>query len=235
MSNGLVGIETDPQLAWFVLRASGLVLLVVYTVATALGIASRAGRAGRWVPRFLSSDLHRRISLFSAALLFAHVATAVLDNYVVITWTDGVVPFVGTYRRLWLGLGTLALDVLLALVVTSLLRHRIGHSAWQAVHFGVYAAWPLMVLHALGIGTDARKPGVLLVTLGCVVVVLLSVVARLLDAPGRLGPVRLAAMVSLPLLLVGLVAWTRQGPLAPGWSQRAGTPPPTSSSAGSAK
>ena len=234
MRTGLVGVQTDPQLAWFVLRASGLVLLVVYTLSTALGIASRAGEAGRWVPRFVTNDLHRRVSLFSMALLLAHVATAVLDNYVVITWTDGVVPFAGSYRPLWLGLGTLALDVLLAVVVTSLLRHRIGHRTWLVVHYAVYAAWPLMVLHALGTGTDARRPSVLLVTLGCVVVVLLAVVARLLDAPGRLGPARLAAMVSLPLLLVGLVAWTRQGPLAPGWSHRAGTPPPAAST-GSAK
>jgi methionine sulfoxide reductase heme-binding subunit len=39
---------------------------------------------------------------------------------------DLIVPFGATYRPMWTGLGTLVVDLLIALVVTSLLRHRLG-------------------------------------------------------------------------------------------------------------
>lgn len=224
VSAALFELSLDPKLAWYLTRASGLVLLVLLTLAVLLGVGSTVSPAGGRLPRFVATDLHRRVSLLAVAFLAVHIATSVADSWATITWVDAVVPFVGSYRPVWLGLGTLAVDLLLAVVVTTLLRHRLGPRPWRAVHLLAYLAWPVAVLHGLGTGSDVRRTWVLVLTLGCVGAVLLAVSHRLLAVDGALGRPRLAALVLLPLVPIALAVWALGGPLAPGWSQRAGTP-----------
>ena len=97
---------TDGPFLWYANRGTGVVILVLLTLTTVLGVLSRRGDAHGRVPRFLTQSLHRRVALISSALLLAHVATAVVDEYVDIRWWQAVVPFVATYRPLYLGLGT---------------------------------------------------------------------------------------------------------------------------------
>jgi sulfoxide reductase heme-binding subunit YedZ len=157
---------------WYASRSAGLVSLVLLTTTLLLGISgvARAGTA-RW-PRFALARLHRNLSLLTVAFVALHVATAVLDGYVDIRWVDVAVPFRADYEPLWLGLGAVALDLLAALIVTSLLRTRLGLRAWRAVHLCAYACWPLAVVHGLGIGgADSTTGWVLAPTLTCVAAV----------------------------------------------------------------
>ncbi len=97
------------------------------------------------------------MALLSVVVLGVHVATAVADSYVDIRWWQALLPWLGTtYQPLWLGLGTLALDLLLVVTLTSLLRTRLRHRSWRAVHLLAYAAWAAGLVHGLGIGTDVR-------------------------------------------------------------------------------
>lgn len=96
---------------WFVSRSSGLVLLVLLSVVMMLGVATQAGWAPRGWPRFVLAELHRTLSLFAVALLALHVLTAILDRYVSIGWAATVIPFLSPYRRLAIGLGTVAADL----------------------------------------------------------------------------------------------------------------------------
>ncbi len=80
------------------------------------------------------------------------------------------VPFMSSYKTFWLGLGAVAADLLIALAVTSLLRQRIGHRAWRAVHWCGYLCWPVALVHSAGIGTDAARSWVFYLTIGCVAV-----------------------------------------------------------------
>ena len=176
----------------------------------------------RW-PRFVTAALHKNVSLLVMVLLAIHIVTSVLDGFVTIRWIDVVVPFVSAYRAVWLGLGALAFDMLLALVITSLIRARIGYPAWRAVHWAAYACWPVALLHGLGTGSDTRLGWVLLLNLGCLVAVLAAVWWRLAVGWDG-GGVRAAAAfasVTAPLLML---AWLVTGPLRTGWAHRAGTP-----------
>lgn len=158
---------------WYASRALGLVALVLLSSVAVLGLLV-AGRRPR-VPYVLTA-LHRSLSLLAVALVALHVTANVTDSYVPIRWSDAVVPFVSAYRPFWLGLGTVALDLILALAVTSLLRTRLGSRAWRAVHWVAYASWPVAVAHGLGIGTDDRI--VLVLTILCGAVVLAAAVRR---------------------------------------------------------
>jgi DMSO/TMAO reductase YedYZ heme-binding membrane subunit len=83
-----------------------------------------------------------------------------------------------TYEPLWLGLGSAALDVMLLVVATSLLRGRLGPRAWHGVHVLGYLAWPLAMAHSVGIGTDATSSWGRQVGIGCLATVAAASLVR---------------------------------------------------------
>jgi methionine sulfoxide reductase heme-binding subunit len=166
---------------WFVSRGSGLVLLVLFSVVMALGAATRMGSAPlRW-PRFAVAELHRTLSLFAVALLALHVVTAILDPFVRIGWAATVLPFLSPYRTVAIGLGTLAVDLGGAVLLTSLFRQRLGFRAWRAVHWLAYLAWPVAFIHSLTAGNDLHIWWVALIECGSAAMVATAVLARLLS------------------------------------------------------
>jgi len=167
---------------WLATRATGLVALLLLTASVLLGVLT-AGRFStrRW-PRFLTVGLHRNISLLVLAFLTLHVGTTVLDSYVSIPAAAVVIPFASSYRTGWLALGTVACDLLLALLATSLVRSWLGFRAWRRVHWLAYACWPVALAHGLGAGTDRSTRWVFGVTLGCIASVAAGTAWRLVTA-----------------------------------------------------
>jgi DMSO/TMAO reductase YedYZ heme-binding membrane subunit len=177
---------------WYATRATGLVTLLLLTASVLLGILT-AGRftAGSW-PRFLSQGLHRNVSLLVLVFLTLHVGTTVLDTYTSIPLAAAFVPFASGYKPAWLSLGAVALDLLAALVLTSLARRWIGHRYWRTLHWLAYACWPVAVAHGLGIGTDREATWVLVLSAACVTSVLCLAGWRMVTAvrapsPGARG------------------------------------------------
>lgn len=204
---------------WVLMRSTGLVALVLLTAVVVLGVGATVRRpAGR----ALRQGVHADLALLAVLLVAVHVATAVLDDTAEVALSDVVVPFAAGYRPVWTGLGTLAVDLLLATVLTSAVRLRLGPRAWRSVHLLAYAAWPVSVLHGLGAGSDAASPLPVGLTAACVAAVLAALVARASRAP---SPARLVSLL-LALALTGAgAAWAVQGPLAPGWSERPAAAP----------
>jgi sulfoxide reductase heme-binding subunit YedZ len=215
-----------PSPLWYLSRGAGAITLVLLSASVILGITGTLRwRLGSSTPRFVVDGLHRNVSLLVVVLLAAHVVTSLLDPFAHLRVLDAVVPLASRYRPLWLGLGALALDLLVALIVTSALRARLGLRAWRAVHWAAYACWPVAVLHGVGTGTDARSAWLQAMTAVCVAGVVAALAARLLRGwPTRAG-LRLGALGLVAAAVVGAVAFAVQGPLKPGWAQRAGTPP----------
>ena len=139
---------------WYTARGTGVVSLLLLTVVVLLGIGSRAGRPVFGLPRFAVSLVHRNASLMACVLIVIHVTTLLTDPYAHLKLLDLIVPFDAAYRPAWVGLGTTALDLVVAIVVTSLLRRRLGARTWRAVHWFAYAMWPIAWLHGIGSGTD---------------------------------------------------------------------------------
>ena len=178
-------MTTGSQYLWFVSRGSGLVLLVLFSAVIVLGVATRTGSAPpRW-PRFAIAELHRTLSLFAVALLVLHVVTAILDPFVTIGWAATLLPFASPYRTLAIGLGTLAVDLGGAVLLTSLVRQHLGQRAWRAVHWLAYLAWPVALVHSLTAGNDLGIWWVALIEVGSAAAVAAAVLARVF---GRVGP-----------------------------------------------
>jgi sulfoxide reductase heme-binding subunit YedZ len=157
------------------------------------------------------------------AMLAIHIVTTLLDPFPRIAVLAALVPFATDYRPLWMGLGTVASDVLIAIMITSILRHRLGYRAWRGVHWAAYACWPVAVLHGIGTGSDTKATWMLVLTLASVAAVLAAVLARVARA-GTSPSARIGATSAATLSVLGLGVWLPSGPLASGWARRAGTP-----------
>jgi len=220
----MVFAASSPSPLWFITRGTGAISLVLLTLTAALGIANvRRTRIGD-TPRFVLDSVHRSASLLAVSFVAVHILTTLLDGYARITPLDVVIPFGSTYRPVWLGLGAVAFDLLIAIVVTSLVRRRLGYRAWRTTHWLAYASWPVALVHGLGTGTDTRTHWMLLLAADCVAVMLAAVMLRVSAGWPEHVVARLSAAGAAALVPLGLVAWLPSGPLAAGWAKRAGTP-----------
>jgi methionine sulfoxide reductase heme-binding subunit len=163
---------------WYLGRGSGVVSLVLLTVVVVLGIAGRSGRTVGGLPRFAVAAVHRAASLLSVVFLAVHVLTLLFDPYAQLSVLSVVVPFTAETEPFWYGLGAVGLDLIVALVVTSLLRHRMPPRVWKGVHLAAYLAWPVALAHGLGSGTDAGSAWMLALTGVCVAAVTGALVWR---------------------------------------------------------
>lgn len=163
---------------WYMSRATGVVSLVLMSMVVIIGLlVNRQGRLPG-LPAFAVLGLHRYLSLLSITFIAVHIATAVLDSFVNISVAAAVIPFVSAYEPLWLGLGAVAFDLMIAIIVTSLLRAHIGRRTWRAVHWLAYGSWPVAVVHSIYSSQDMQRGPLLGVALACILAVLIAVVWR---------------------------------------------------------
>jgi sulfoxide reductase heme-binding subunit YedZ len=163
---------------WYTARGTGFVAVILLSITFALGIVTTMRWSTQQWPRFVSAALHKNISLLAVVFLVIHIATTTLDSVSPVHLLNAIIPFTGTYRPLAIGLGVVAIDLLAALVVASLLRRRIGLQIWRAVHWTAYACWPLAMLHGFAAGTDAATTWARAVYIACAGLVGISVAWR---------------------------------------------------------
>lgn len=215
---------SSPSWFWYATRGLGAATLIVLTCTVVLGIVTATRWIGQSTPGFVAADLHRNLSLLALFLLGAHIVTTVIDPFAHISVRDVIIPFGAAYRPVWLGLGVAAMEVMVAIAATSLLRGRVGPRAWRLIHWAAYASWPLAVVHGLGTGSDARAPWFIGVVVACVAAVLLALLQRIREGQPATLFIRVAAGVAVAVVLVGGTGWAFSGPLQAGWSAKAGTP-----------
>ena len=167
---------------WALGRGTGIVALVMFTITLVLGIVTRSGRSVGGLGRFGVADVHRTAALTGTGLVAVHVGSLLFDPYAQLHLLDLVLPFLGSYRPLYLGLGTLAVDLLAVVTVVSLLRHRVGPRVFRTVHWLTYLLWPVALVHALGTGTDAASVWMTGLAVACFTAVTAAVGWRLLPS-----------------------------------------------------
>ncbi len=190
---------------WYATRSTGLMALILLTLTMVMGIATTTRLSSRKWPGFAQQELHRRISMMSVVFLGVHVLTSVMDTYVHIGWIAVVVPFTSGYSRFWVGVGAVALDLMLAVWATSLLRARMRAGTWRAVHWLAYLCWPVALAHTFGMGTDAGESWVVVLGAACVAAVGAALAWRFW-VTARQGAARRAAAPAIAASLPGTPA-----------------------------
>lgn len=160
--------EVSP--VWVVERATGLTALVLLSLATFLGAVTSAGWHSKRFPEVRAVSLHRNISLLSLCFLVVHVLAVVFDSYVDVPFIAAFVPFTSEYDELGVALGTIAFDLVLALILTGYLRDKINRRLWRWIHDLTYLCWALATVHALMAGFE-RTLTIFVAVIGIIIVV----------------------------------------------------------------
>ena len=197
---------TSSPIDWYAARAAGITayLLLSGVVLVGLTMATKKPLA-RW-PRFALEDVHRFGGLLVGAFVAIHVVTIAIDSWLPFTLGSLVVPFVSRYRPLWVGLGVVGAELLLALAVTNHYRRRLPYRFWRRVHYLNFAVWSAATLHGLASGTDRSAPWALALYSTTVGIVVAAIVWRL--GRNRVGrwaaPVAVGAALAAAAAMVGL-------------------------------
>jgi len=197
---------------WYATRASGLMALILLTLTMVLGMTTTTrARARNW-PGFAQQEMHRRISMIAVVFLGIHVVTSVLDTFVNISWAAVVIPFTSSYGTFWVGVGAIALDLMIAVFVTSLLRARMRPGTWRAVHWLAYLCWPVALAHTFGMGTDSREGWVIVLGIVCVASVAAALAWRLREVSRQTSArTAHAAVAGVPPKHLALTGQGRRG------------------------
>ena len=210
---------------WDAARAGGFAAYVLLSAAVAVGLVLRnRWQTARW-PRFVTNELHGYLSLLALIFVGIHVLAVLVDPFTRFGLVEVLVPLASHYRPLWMGLGVVALYLLLAVWATSRVRARLGIRAWRAIHYLSYGVYAAATVHGLGTGSDTRAFWAPLLYASSVLLVG-GLAARRLLVPANAGQRPQPALAALGAVAVaGVVVWTALGPLAPHWGARAGGGP----------
>ncbi len=205
---------TSSPIDWYAARAGGVVAYVLLTLVVLLGIAMSSGaRVERW-PRFALKDVHRFAGLLTGTFLVIHIVTIAIDAYLPFSLTSLVVPFTSSYRPVFVGLGIIGAELLLALAVTNRLRDTLPYAAWRRLHYLNFAVWGTATVHGLGSGTDRGTPWLVAIEATAIVAVLTATGWRVLRVRDELTPGRLAAVAGGAALVAAAAVALVLGPLA---------------------
>ena len=165
----------NPQLAWYVARATGIVGWTLLAASVVLGLAlSTRTRPGGVRPNWLL-DLHRHLGGLATIFTAVHVSAIVADTYVHFGPADVLVPFASSWRPAAVAWGVASMYLLAAVELTSLARRRLPPRLWRAVHVSAFPLFATSTVHALTAGTDASsRPFTALVGAVTAAVVLLT-------------------------------------------------------------
>jgi sulfoxide reductase heme-binding subunit YedZ len=145
---------TSSSIDWYAARAAGVAAYVILTAVLVLGL-TMAGKKNfpRW-PKFAVEDVHRFGGLLVGTFVSIHVLTIAIDSYLPFSIGSLMIPFLSPYKPLWVALGIVAAELLLALAVTNHYRDLLSYAFWRRAHYVNFAVWAAVVLHGLGSGTD---------------------------------------------------------------------------------
>jgi methionine sulfoxide reductase heme-binding subunit len=200
---------TSSPIDWYAARAGGVAAYVLLTTVVALGLAmSGKKRLERW-PRFALEDVHRVGGLLVGSFIVIHVATVAIDAYLPFSLASLAIPLTSRYRPLWIGLGIIAAELLLALAITNHYRNRsLDYRLWRRAHYLNFIVWSAATLHGMGSGTDRSTPWLLSVYIAATASICGLTAWRVLRHRGtpqwllRLGPLAAAgAAIALVILL----------------------------------
>ncbi len=188
---------------WYLSRAAGITAYLLLFASVAVGMASNMKLAGRTMPRVVSFELHRVVSLLALAFTLFHVYVLLGDEYFRFSIGELTVPFASPYRPWQTALGVFGLWTLVAVVASSYVRHLMSLRTWRAIHYLSFALYGIATFHGIASGADARAFWASAMYLGTGLVVLTLVFYRVQMTPperaaGRL--VRVAGAVATVLV-----------------------------------
>ena len=200
-------MSSHTEALWYAERASGIVAYVLLTLLVVLGLTLSSRARSRSWPAFAVEDVHRFVGILAGVFIAVHVSVLAIDSFLPFRVRQILVPFTASYRPLATGLGTVALELLVAVAITNALRRRISHRTWRAVHFLGFAVWAAATGHGLLAGSDRHDAWLLAIYVAAVAAVVAGLLWRTVAPRPRLASVTglgLAAAVAFVAVLAAV-------------------------------
>ncbi len=164
---GLVGVSaladlshslplTSSKAYWFISRSSGVLAYTLLTLGVMWGLVQSGAILRPTIPPPLALGLHSLLNWTSLAMAALHALILLGDNYIKLTLADVVIPFTSPYRPLLVGLGVLALYLMLLLALSFYTRRQLGQKTFRTLHYASYLTYLLVTWHSLGAGSDTH-------------------------------------------------------------------------------
>jgi len=207
------------QVTWDAARASGFTAYMLVTVTVVLGLLlSLRWQSKRW-PRLVTNDMHNHLALLAMAFGVVHGIASWLDPFMQFRLPELLVPLASHYRPLWMAFGIVAFDLLVAVLLSTWLRPRIGYRLWRAFHGVAFLVFAFATVHGLGTGSDTRT-GWATAMYGASALAVLGLTTWRLVVPAgtRARPRPVVAGLGIAAAAV-LAVWAAGGPLRPGWNR----------------
>jgi DMSO/TMAO reductase YedYZ heme-binding membrane subunit len=154
-----IGHVIDAATQHFMLYYAGVFALITLCASVGLGLVSTDRMFLHPGQRVFIQAAHRAASFGAVAFLIIHIVTEILAQRVHVI--DAVIPFLSPFRTFYIGLGTIASDLIILLVITGIMRSRFNASGkawrWRAIHYTSYACLVFGVWHGL-LGGRPGKP-----------------------------------------------------------------------------
>ncbi len=145
--------------AWFLTRSTGLIAYLFLTASTAWGILLSTKLIKENVPPPVTLEMHNTLSWLALGFTAVHAFLLLFDTYFTYTFAHLLIPFIGPYKPLWVGFGTLALHLMLFVNLSFYLRKKIGQQKWRLMHYSTFLVYVFGTLHGLMAGTDSNQTG----------------------------------------------------------------------------
>ena len=182
------GLELDNESVWYAIRASGAVAYLLLAASTAWGILLSGKLVKRRVPAALALELHTILSWTAIGMSVYHAYLLLFGRFFDYTVVDLLVPFVGPYEPLAVGLGIVGLYLMILTSASFYLIDRIGYRSFRQVHYLTYIAYVLATVHSVLAGSDGLlfNPVYVAVSAGLFLLTLARILARRPHAPRRI-------------------------------------------------
>lgn len=178
-------LAQDSKISWYFVRAAGLTAYALLGASTVWGLFLTSRIIADWSPGPMSMLFHASASWLAVVLSIAHAALLLLDKYYQYKITDLIVPFVGPYRPLAVGIGVIAAWLTIAITISFSLRKVIGQKAWRWLHYASYVTFALVTAHGILAGTDSENLGTRIMYVSMSVAVLALLLRRATSGRGQ--------------------------------------------------
>lgn len=151
--------STSP-FTWYLTRASGLTLYLLFWAVTVLGLVQTSHPVIRRVPKSTALTVHIYLTSLAYAFMSIHILSLVMDQHVTFSASEVIVPFQAPTAEPWTGFGVIAFLLFVVIVATASLRRYIPYQIWRAFHILAFPMYVLSFAHSIGTGTDSSVFGV---------------------------------------------------------------------------
>ncbi len=167
----LLGMDSV-QIWWYVTRASGLTGYFLLWLSMVWGFAIPSRIIQPILDNTFTYDFHEHLSLVGLGFVVLHVTVLLFDKYLPFSIFQVLIPFIDTYRPLWVGLGIISFYILLLVTFTFYLRQQIGSKAFRSIHLLSILGYLGTTLHGLFAGTDSALPITMFLYMGTFLIVI---------------------------------------------------------------